>query len=141
MNPYTQPMKRAKTPGEISVFILIAACAFLMGCGTGEKDEGWRTSDSVDGAANHLNDAFADSSSNLKKHATEASNAMQKKKYRSALISLQEIKLSGEVESAKEGMAVRDSLVNLEEELIYAIENGDKNAQKTYDLLKRVNRN
>lgn len=141
MNPYTQPMKRAKTLGEISVFILIAACAFLMGCGKGEKDEGWRTSDSVDGAANHLNDAFADSSSNLKKHATEASNAMQKKKYRSALISLQEIKLSGEVESAKEGMAVRDSLVNLEEELIYAIENGDKNAQKTYDLLKRVNRN
>ena len=69
------------------------------------------------------------------------SNAMHKKKYRTALISLQEIKLSGEVGSAKEGMAVRDSLVNLEEELIYAIENGDKNAQKTYDLLKRVNRN
>ena len=75
----------------------------------GEKDEGWRTSDSVDGAADHLSDAFNESSNNLKKHANEASKAMQKKKYRSALISLQEIKLSGEVESAKEGMAVRDS--------------------------------
>jgi hypothetical protein len=116
-------------------------CVLWMGCGMGEKDEGWRTSDSVDGAADHLSDAFNDSSDNLKKHAKEASNAMHKKKYRTALISLQEIKLSGEVGSAKEGMAVRDSLVNLEEELIYAIENGDKNAQKTYDLLKRVNRN
>ena len=134
-------MKRTETLRAINFYILTGVCVLWMGCGMGEKDEGWRTSDSVDGAADHLSDAFNDSSDNLKKHAKEASNAMHKKKYRTALISLQEIKLSGEVGSAKEGMAVRDSLVNLEEELIYAIENGDKNAQKTYDLLKRVNRN
>ena len=134
-------MKTALIYEKATLLVMVLVCALFAGCGMGEEDEGWRTSKSVDGAADHLSDAFVDSNNNLKKHAKDASEAMRKKKYRSALISLQEIKLSGEVGSAKEGMAVRDSLVNLEEELIYAIENGDPNAQKTYDLLKKINRN
>ena len=66
---------------------------------------------------------------------------MRKKKYRDALISLQEIKLSGKVKDVNEGIAVRDSLINLEQELIYAMEDGDPNAAKAYQLLKRVNQN
>ena len=60
---------------------------------------------------------------------------------RDALISLQEIKLSGKVKDVNEGIAVRDSLINLEQELIYAMEDGDPNAAKAYQLLKRVNQN
>lgn len=66
---------------------------------------------------------------------------MRKKKYRDALIALQEIKQSGKVKDVNEGIAVRDSLINLEQELIYAMEDGDPNAEKAYQLLKRVNRN
>ena len=73
--------------------------------------------------------------------AKAASEAMRKKKYRDALISLQEIKLSGKVKDVNEGIAVRDSLINLEQELIYAMEDGDPNAAKAYQLLKRVNQN
>jgi len=32
-------------------------------------------------------------------------------------------------------------LINLEQELIYAMEDGDPNAAKAYQLLKRVNQN
>jgi len=120
--------------------LVLLLSAVLSGCGGGE-DGGLQSSKSVDGAADHLADAFSDSNAALKKHAKEASDAMRKKKYRTALISIQEIKLSGQVSSVKEGAAVRDSLVNLEEELIYAIEDGDPNAAKTYELLKRINRN
>ena len=73
-------MKRAETLKAINFYILTGVCVLWMGCGMGEKDEGWRTSDSVDGAADHLSDAFDESSNNLKKHAKEASNAMHKKK-------------------------------------------------------------
>ena len=113
---------------------------FWRACG-GDGDDGRiRNSQNVDGAADHLSEAFAGSDSALQKHAKAASEAMRKKT-RDALISLQEIKLSGKVKDVNEGIAVRDSLINLEQELIYAMEDGDPNAAKAYQLLKRVNQN
>ncbi len=120
--------------------VAVLLCVWAVGCG--DSDDGkLHSSKSVDEAADYLGDAFSNSNAKLKGHAKEASEHMKKKRYRKALISIQEIKLSGEVSTMQEGAAVRDSLVNLEEELIYAIESGDKNAQAAYDLLKRVNRN
>lgn len=124
----------------VSYCVVMLVCVLWVGCG--DSDDGkLHSSKSVDEAADYLGDAFSDSNAKLKGHAKEASEHMKKKRYRKALISIQEIKLSGEVSTMQEGAAVRDSLVNLEEELIYAIESGDKNAQAAYDLLKRVNRN
>lgn len=124
----------------VSYFLAVIFCVWPVGCG--DSDDGkLHSSESVDEAADYLSDAFSDANAKLKGHAVEASEHMKKKRYRKALISIQEIKLSGQVSTVKEGAAVRDSLVNLEEELIYAIESGDKNAQQAYDLLKRVNRN
>jgi hypothetical protein len=120
---------------SLSIFLLMAGC-------DADGDSGsLRNSQSVDGAADHLTDAFDGSSAKLKKHAQAASDAMRKKKYKSALISIQEIKLSGQVGSVSEGVAVRDSLINLEQELIGAMEDGDPNAAKSYQLLKRINQN
>ena len=133
------PVKAMK-PSLMHAF-LILSIAFLSACG-GDGDDGRiRNSQNVDGAADHLSEAFAGSDSALQKHAKAASEAMRKKKYRDALISLQEIKLSGKVKDVNEGIAVRDSLINLEQELIYAMEDGDPNAAKAYQLLKRVNQN
>ncbi|MBT5927739.1 MAG: hypothetical protein HOH33_14085 [Verrucomicrobia bacterium] len=128
----------------ISIFkrhVSLTLLMLAMGCGGGSEGGGLRNSKTVEGAADHLVEAFDGSSVQLKKHARSASESMRKGKYRAALISIQEIKLSGEVAHFEEGAAVRDSLVNLEEELIYGMENGDPNAAKTYELLKRVNRN
>lgn len=124
----------------VSCWVAILLCFWAVGCG--DSDDGkLHSSESVDEAADYLSDSFANSNSKLKKHARDASENMKKKKYRAALISIQEIKLSGEVSTLQEGAAVRDSLINLEEELIYAIQSGDKNAQQAYNLLKRVNQN
>ena len=133
-------LARAMQLSLIHTFFILSI-AFFSACG-GDGDDGRiRNSQNVDGAADHLSEAFAGSDSSLQKHAKAASEAMRKKKYRDALISLQEIKLSGKVKDVNEGIAVRDSLINLEQELIYAMEDGDPNAAKAYQLLKRVNLN
>lgn len=138
-NPgFFEPLLNMKIPCAWILSILLFA---LPGCGDGSDDGGIRNSQNVEGAADHLSEAFANSDSALQKHAKSASEAMRKKKYRDALIALQEIKQSGKVKDVNEGIAVRDSLINLEQELIYAMEDGDPNAEKAYQLLKRVNRN
>jgi len=137
---YVQLVMKSQFQKWVGWFAAVILCLWGVGCG--DSDDGkLHSSKSVDEAADYLSDAFSGSNAKLQGHAKEASEHMKKKRYRKALISIQEIKLSGEVSTMKEGAAVRDSLINLEEELIYAIQSGDKNAQQAYDLLKRVNRN
>lgn len=122
---------------------LLGICLFLsvamVGCG--ESDDGLlRQSKSVDGAADHLSDAFKGADSESLKNAGIASAAIKKGQFQKALYAIETIKAKPDV-SFDQGVAINDSLINLERELIYRVEDGDPKAIAAYELLKRINRN
>ena len=60
--------------------------------------------------------------------------------YKRQLYAIETIKAKPDV-NFDQGVAINDSLINLEQELIYRAEDGDKKAIAAYELLKRINRN
>ena len=115
------------------VSLLLVAC--------GDTDDGHiRTSKSPEAAADHLSDAFSGADSDSMKNASIASKAIKKGQFQKALYAIETIKAKPDV-SFDQGVAINDSLVNLERELIYRAEDGDKKAIAAYELLKRINRN
>lgn len=126
--------KRFKT-----VLSTTAICGLLVACGS--SDDGHiRKSSTPEGAADHLTDAFADADAATRKNANIASEAIKKGQFQKALVAIETIKKQPEA-TFDQGVAVNDSLVNLERELIYRAEDGDKKAIQAYELLKRINRN
>ncbi len=76
----------------------------------------------------------------MQKNADIASKAIKKGQFGKALYAIETIKKAPEV-SFDQGVAINDSLVNLEAELIYRMEDGDPKAKEAYQMLKRINRN
>jgi hypothetical protein len=119
-------------------FCLLLSVA-MIGCG--DSDAGHiRKSTSVDGAADHLSDAFEGADGDSLKNAGIASAAIKKGQFQKALYAIETIKAKPDV-SFDQGVAINDSLINLERELIYRAEDGDPKAIAAYELLKRINRN
>ncbi len=112
---------------------------FLAACG-GSDDGNIRTSKTPEAAADHLSEAFAGADSDSMKHADIASKAIKKGQFQKALYAIETIKAKPDV-NFDQGVAINDSLINLEQELIYRAEDGDKKAIAAYELLKRINRN
>ena len=125
-----------------SIQALVAAVILsLVTIGCGDADDGSiRTSDNPEEAADHLSDAFSGADSDSQKNASIASNAIKKGQFQKALYAIETIKAKPDV-SFDQGVAINDSLVNLERELIYRVEDGDPKAIAAYELLKRINRN
>ncbi|MDB4746245.1 hypothetical protein OAG52_03540 [Verrucomicrobia bacterium] len=126
-----------------SKFKLLGICLFLcvamIGCG--DSDDGHiRKSKSIEGAADHLSDAFQGADGESLKNAGIASAAIKKGQFQKALYAIETIKAKPDV-SFDQGVAINDSLINLERELIYRVEDGDPKAIAAYELLKRINRN
>lgn len=119
--------------------ICLLLCLATVGCG--DSDDGrLRQSKNVEGAADHLSDAFDGADSETQKNAGIASQAIKKGQFQKALYAIETIKAKPDV-TFDQGAAVRDSLINLERELIYRVEDGDPKAIAAYELLKRINRN
>ena len=110
----------------------------LVGCG--QEDGHIRTSSSPEEAADHLSDAFAKADGETQKNADIASKAIKKGQFSKALYAIETIKAKPDM-NFDQGVAINDSLVNLESELIYRMEDGDPKAKAAYQLLKRINRN
>ncbi len=125
---------------NIKGFIASVLVAFIaVACGS--SDDGLlRTSDSPVEAADHLSDAFKGADKDSQKNASIASEAIKKGQFQKALYAIETIKAKPDV-SFDQGVAINDSLVNLERELIYRVEDGDPKAIKAYEMLKRINRN
>ena len=117
----------------------VVLSGILMGCGASD-DGSIRQSTSSEGAADHLADAFANADSESKKNAGIASEAIRKGQFQKALYAIETIKKKPDVDF-DQGVAINDSLVNLERELIYRAEDGDKKAIAAYELLQRLHRN
>ena len=108
--------------------------------GCGSDPEGSMNSANPAEAATQMDDTFANADAGTKKNVTAASEAMKRGQYEKAVASLQNVR-SSENLTMQQGMAVQRSVVSMESELISAMEAGDKNAAKAYQLLKQMNRN
>ena len=107
----------------------------------GDADDGRiRESGSPAEAADHLSDAFANADKETQKNAGIASAAIKRGEFQKALYAIETIKKKPDVDF-DQGVAINDSLINLERELIYRVEDGDPKAIRAYELLKRINRN
>ena len=91
-------------------------------------------------AATQLEAAFRESQAEIRDSAQAASEAIRRNEYEHAVVSLQTVKAQPNV-TVEQGMAIHSSMVTLESELIRAIEAGDPNARRAYELLRAMNRN
>jgi hypothetical protein len=91
-------------------------------------------------AATQVSVAFEQAAPEVKQMATVAAEFMRQADYEKAVISLGAIKESQGL-TLQQGMAVHNSMVALEASLIQAIEAGDPNAKRAYELLKAHKRN
>lgn len=121
-----------------NAILTFAISSVLIGCG--QEDGHIRKSSSPEEAADHLSDVFANADADTQKNADIASKAIRKGQFSKALYAIETIKAKPDV-NFDQGVAINDSLINLESELIYRMEDGDPKAKAAYQLLKRINRN
>jgi len=111
----------------------------LGGCSNSDGDSGKITTTTPKEAASQLERVFANSNPDAKKNADIVSEALRKGDYEKAVVSLQAIR-SGSNITLEQGVAIHGSVVALEGKLITAMESGDENAKKAYELLKQFKR-
>jgi len=91
-------------------------------------------------AASELDRTFENADPATKNNVAAASQAMKRGEYEKAVVSLQNVRGSGNL-TLDQGMAVHRSVFSIESKLISAIESGDENARKAFQLLRQLNRN
>lgn len=117
----------------------MALLLVLGGCSRSDDDSGKVTATNPKEAASQLERAFANSNPEAKQNADIVSEALRKGDYERAVVSLQAIR-SGSNITFEQGVAIHSSIVTLESKLISAMESGDENAKKAYELLKQFKR-
>ena len=91
-------------------------------------------------AASQMEQAFASADAKTRELAAATSEALRKSEYENAVVSLQTMRASQET-TPDQRRAVYNSAVTLEARLISAMESGDKNAERAYQLLKELKKN
>lgn len=117
-----------------------ALALVLLASGCGGSGDGASAPVTPKQAAAQIDDAFTSAEPELKQNMHAASEALREGQFEKAVVALQVTRGSTNL-SLDQGMAVHNSLVALEQNLINAAANGDANAQRAYDLLKRSKRN
>lgn len=87
-------------------------------------------------AATQLERVFAQAPPEIKQAAASAAEAMRQNDYEKAVVSLAVVRQQP-TPSVEQGMAVHYSMVNMEGQLIKAMENGDPNAKRAYEILRK----
>ena len=91
-------------------------------------------------AASQLQRVFESAPPDLKRNVDVASEAMRKGDYENAIVALQVIR-NGQNVTLEQGIAIHHSAVAMEAKLINAMDAGDENAKRAYQLLKELKRN
>jgi len=120
--------------GLSAVLLLLA----INGCSRSPSDAGPNASTPKE-AASQLQEAFVSAKVELKNDAKVASEALRTADYEKAILSLQVI-TARENLTFEQAMAVHNSMVSLEAKLIAAMDAGDPNAKRAYELLKKSKR-
>ena len=122
---------------SIPLFAILLAL-LLTGCG-GSKDDSADVATPTQ-AATQIDEAFTTAEPELQQNIRVASEALREGKFEQAVVALQVTQSTTNL-TLDQGMAVHNSMVALEQHLINAAANGDANAQRAYDLLKKAKRN
>ena len=131
------PVRRSQI---IASVIGTVALVFLQGCGKSDEATGAAVPRNPQEAASQLQTVFAKAAPDLKQTADTASSAMRKGDYEKAVVALQAIR-SGTNVTFEQGLAVHNSVVAMERQLVNAADAGDENAKRAYRLLKELKRN
>lgn len=118
---------------KVLAVVLLGAVA---GCGSGEEVGVVTPAE----AATQLDQAFAVSEPEVQQNMRVASEALREGRYEQAVVALEVTRASTNL-TLEQGMAVHDSMVALEQNLLNAVAAGDPKARRAYDLLKRAKRN
>jgi hypothetical protein len=122
----------------ISALIAVATLVF---CGCGKTpDAKAGLAGTPEQAASQIEQAFAAADTRTKDLATAVSEALRKNDYENAVVSLQTIRANNGI-TPEQRTAIYGSAVTLEARLISAMQSGDKNAERAYELLKTLKRN
>lgn len=120
---------------------LLLPVLIFAGCGQPEGDATiTATPPQPTEAATQLQKAFVGATPEVQTTANTASAALEAANYEQAIQSLQVIKARQNL-TIEQGMAVYNSERSLEARLIAAMEAGDPNAKRAYELLKKSRRN
>ena len=91
-------------------------------------------------AATQLEQVFEQSPVEIKQSANVASTAIRGGDYEKAVVSLMAVRESGKL-TPEQGIAIHNSMVTMEMNLIRLMEAGDPKAKKAYETLKKLKRN
>jgi hypothetical protein len=116
------------------------ALVLLQSCGKSAEETGAAVPRNPQEAASQLQMVFAKAAPDIKQTADTASTAMRKGDYEKAVVALQVMR-SGTNVTLEQGLAVHNSVVAIERQLINAADAGDENAKRAYRLLKELKRN
>lgn len=119
--------------------MLLVGCVALTACKRA-SDEPRIETKNPKVAASQLQQAFSDAPPEIAECANAAAQAMQAGDYERAITSLETVR-GQENLTLEQGMAVHSSIVSMEAKLIQAIQAGDPNAKRAYELLKALKRN
>src|SRR6266516_5750366 len=131
---------RIGRPQIIATVFGTLALVFLQGCGKSDEATGAAAPRNPQEAASQLQTVFAKAAPDIKQTADTASNAMRSGDYEKAAVALQIIR-SGTNVTFEQGLAVHNSVVAVERQLINAADAGDQNAKRAYKILKELKRN
>jgi hypothetical protein len=138
---FTCPMKiRVSRSQLIAMIAGTVALVFLQSCGKSDQATGAAVPRNPQEAASQLQAVFAQAAPSVKQTADTASIAMRKGDYEKAVVALQVIR-SGTNVTFEQGLAVHNSVVAMERQLVYAADAGDEKAKRAYRLLKDLKRN
>lgn len=120
---------------------ILALLALVVSCSKSTKEiAASATPPEPKAAATQIQQAFTGASVEVKKTAEVVSESLRTANYEQAIQSLQVIKAQTNL-TLDQGMAVYNSEMSLEARLVAAIEAGDPNAKRAYELLKKSKRN
>ena len=91
-------------------------------------------------AATQIEQVFEQAPVEIKQNASAASTAIRSGDYEKAVVSLVVVRESGKL-TPEQGIAIHNSMVTMEMNLIRAMEAGDPKAKKAYETLKKLKRN
>ncbi|MBI2948414.1 MAG: hypothetical protein HYY23_12285 [Verrucomicrobia bacterium] len=130
---------KANSPLKTSS-ILAALATALMAGGCSKSGDAVPAANTPEQAAASLDQTFAGAPPAVRDNVAAASDALRRRDYEKAVVTLHQAQKAEGV-TLQQGIAIHNSSVLLEGELIKGIERGDPRAKAAYELLRRSKRN
>ena len=132
-------MNRTQHPARLTSFLALGASLLLAACGRQDASERPIVTDPKE-AATGLEASFENAPAAVQENVRLASEAMRKAEYEQAILSLGAVREQSNM-TLDQGLAVHGAVVSMESELIAAMQSGDPNARRAYELLRALKRN